>query len=196
MRREDIPELHYITLVSNLPSIYEHGLLSHRRASRLTHYSIAMPEVQDRRVGKRVPGGRMLHEYVNLYFSARNPMLYKLRNQHAQLCVLQININALDLQGVVITDRNASSDWVRFFPSPEGLDHIDGELVFARYWSHENPIEYMSHKSIKCAEVLVPDHIDRSFIIGVYVSCNEARTNFTQLGIPLGCANNSDLFFM
>jgi hypothetical protein len=47
-----------------------------------------MPEIQRRRAGRVVPGGRSLHEYVNLYICARNPMLYLRRAMHAKLCVL------------------------------------------------------------------------------------------------------------
>lgn len=50
-----------------------------------------------------VPGGRPLHEYVNLYFCARNPMLFRIKDLHLELCVLQIDTNVLDLPGVVIT---------------------------------------------------------------------------------------------
>ncbi len=78
MRKEELDELHYITLIDNVASILTKGILSHRLAEKVPHGSVAMQEVQDRRRNKKVPGGRMLHEYVNTYFSARNPMLYLL----------------------------------------------------------------------------------------------------------------------
>ncbi len=59
MNREDLAELHYITLIANIPSILTHGILSHRQVVRLTHESVAMQQVQDRRESKVVPGGRM-----------------------------------------------------------------------------------------------------------------------------------------
>src|SRR2546425_4346574 len=76
VRSEELLELHYITPMENVPSILAQGILSHRRAGKLRHQSIAMPEVQARRAGRIVPGGRPLHDYVNLYICARNPMLY------------------------------------------------------------------------------------------------------------------------
>jgi len=196
VKREDLDELHYITAISNMPSIWRNGILSHKRASKYQHVSIASGEIQERRARKIIPGGRALHEYVNLYFCARNPMLYLRRSQHTGLCVLRIGLSVLDLPGVVITDRNAASDWVRFFPSPEGLTSVSGELVFAEYWTHpEDLFTEWEHKSIKCAEVLVPDRVDPRYFLGVYVSCEEAKINFEATGVPLTLEINPYLFF-
>lgn len=60
-----------------------------------------MAEIQDRRAVVRVPGGRPLHEYVNLYFHARNPMLYKRLPMHDSLCVLRVSTDVFDLPGAV-----------------------------------------------------------------------------------------------
>lgn len=35
MNREDIIELHYITAIANVPSILQHGILSHTLAEQL-----------------------------------------------------------------------------------------------------------------------------------------------------------------
>lgn len=75
MNRADVAELHYITAIANVPSMLQHGILSHKLADELVHDSVAMPEIQERRENKRVPGGRMLHEYANMYLDAHNPML-------------------------------------------------------------------------------------------------------------------------
>lgn len=77
MERHELEELHYIAPIANLESIISRGLLSHRRVSRLAaHQSIALADVQAKRAAKRVPGGRPLHEYVNLYICARNPIFF------------------------------------------------------------------------------------------------------------------------
>ena len=83
MRRDELPELHYITPIANVASICRHGILSHRRAGTVSHQSIAMEEIQERRRPVVVPGGRPLHEFVNLYICVRNPMMYKRRTQHS-----------------------------------------------------------------------------------------------------------------
>jgi hypothetical protein len=49
MNRHDINELHYITPIANVPSILQHGLLSHSRAQKVVHQSVAMLDIQDLR---------------------------------------------------------------------------------------------------------------------------------------------------
>src|SRR5271168_3858043 len=115
MRRSEITELHYLTPIANLPSILRSGLLSHKLAASIkSASSIANPDVQARRSVKKVPMGRPLHEYVNLYVNGRNPMLYWQMGTMGTVCVLQVNVGVLDLPGVVITDRNAATQNARF----------------------------------------------------------------------------------
>jgi ssDNA thymidine ADP-ribosyltransferase, DarT len=200
LRREDLPELHYIAHFDNLASICRSGLLSHERAKKVEHRSVAMEEIQDRRAHKSVPGGRALHAYVNLYFYARNPMLYKRQGVHADLGVLRISPTVLDLPGVVITDRNAASDYARFYPSPRGLANVEGDLIFAEYWTHpDDQIEEWRHKSIMCAEVLAPDRVGPEHILGGYVSNIDSRDRLHGLmreaGVDLPLTVDQHLFF-
>lgn len=195
MQREELRELHYITDVSNLPSIEDQGILSHEMANKYAHKSVALKVVQERREGKIVPNARPLHHYVNLYFCARNPMMYLIRDSHRSLCVLRIDPSVVDIQGAIISDRNASSDWASFFPSPEGLSEVNGELVFARYWTDADRYEQMRKKSIKCAELLVPNRVEQAYITGVYASCEGVRTNLMTTGSLLQCHLQPDLFF-
>lgn len=196
MNRENLEELHYITPIANLPSILEHGILSHRRVARLQHESVAKQEVQNLRAKVRVPGGRALHDYVNLYVCARNPMLFKCRDMHRSLCVLRVGTTVLDLPNVVITDQNAASDYRRFSPAPGGLSIIDEAKVFAGYWTHpQDPIAELRHKSVKCAEVLVPDLVDAGYIFGAYVSNAGSSASLTEQAPGLQVAINAHLFF-
>ena len=66
-----LEEFQNITLLGNIPSILNHGILSHVEAAKLaTHHSVALQEVQDKRDAKMVPGGLSLHQYANVYFPA------------------------------------------------------------------------------------------------------------------------------
>jgi len=195
VRREELVELHYITHTNNVRSILRLGILSNRRASRIGHTSVAMQDVQDRRARVVVPGGRKLHEYANLYVCARNPMLYKRQGQHLDLCVLQVSTDVLDLDGVVVTDANASSDYVRFAAAPGGLSIVDREATFAEYWTDPDPIVQWQKKSAKCAEVLVPDKVAPNFIVGAYVSCQEAQDRLNGLGTGIGVTISGHMFF-
>ena len=191
VKRDELPELHYIAPIANVGSILVHGILSHRRVAGLPHQSVAKPAIQDRRSKKSVPGGRPLHEYVNLYIHARNPMMFLRRDQHANLCVLCISTQVLDLPGVVIADQNASSDYVRFGAAPGALDLVDGGRVFAEYWTHpDDLIEEWRHKSIKCAEVLVPDWVEPEHISRAYVSCQDSQQTLQRMAPALSVVIN------
>lgn len=195
MERHELTELHYITPIVNVPSILNLGILSHNRARRVQHESVAMNEIQDRRAKLNVPGGRKLHEYVNLYICARNPMMYKRQAQHQDLCVLRISTNVLDLQRVVISDRNASSDYTVFKAVPSGLSIVNREWTFAEYWTDADQITEWKKKAAKCAEVLVPDKVKPDHITGAYVSCQDAMVTFRALGTRLSVEINGHLFF-
>jgi hypothetical protein len=55
MQRDEVTELHFITSIENLGSILEWGILSHDRAARINHKSVALEDVQDR-TGIAQPG--------------------------------------------------------------------------------------------------------------------------------------------
>jgi hypothetical protein len=179
MRREDIIELYYIAPLENVVSIYQNGLLSNKLASNIKHKSVAWDIMQERRDLKSVSEGRPIHEYVNLYICARNPMLYRIRS-NKNICVLKIDANVLDLPGTMIADKNAARGFVRFYPSPNGLQYVDYEKVFAERWTHLDPIEEYDHKGIKCAEVLVPDRVDPRHIENIYVADTEIYDRMTD----------------
>lgn len=195
MERSELTELHYITPIVNVPSILRFGLLSHNRAKRVEHQSVAMTEIQDKRVKVTVPGGKKLHEYVNLYICARNPMMYKRQSKHKELCVLRVSSEVLDISNVVITDGNASSDYTRFAAAPNGISIVNRELTFAEFWTDSDPIQKYRKGSAKCAEVLVPDKVNIEFIMGAYVSCQEALAAFEAQETSISVVINSHIFF-
>lgn len=179
--------------MENVHSVLAHGILSHDRAAALEHRSVAMEEMQDRRRPKSVPGGLRLHQYANLYFHARNPMLFKRRAE--AVCVLRISTMALQVAGAVITDQNAASDYVRFF-HPSQWQMLNFDDIYAREWTHsEDDIRGYQHKSRKCAEVLVPHCIEPRLLIGAYVPDMPARDRVLSAGFQLEVNINPDFFF-
>jgi hypothetical protein len=196
MERSELRELHYITRIENLSSIIKNGIVCNRKSQRLGAVSIALAEVQEKRSGKRVPEGLMLHEYVNLYVNARNPMLSCRRGMYGKICVLRVDCGVLDLAGVVITDRNAASKYARFAAAPGGLSIIDSERTFAEWWTHEDDqIAEWRHKSAMCAEVLVPERVAPAHINGAYVAGQEAEQMITGLRLAIDTTINGRLFF-
>jgi hypothetical protein len=193
----DVKELHYITPIANVPSILKLGILSNRAAKRwrLKSASVALEVVQERREAKVVPGAKPLHEYVNLYLCARNPMMYLRRAQHAELCVLRISPAVLGLPRVVIADGNAASGPTAFWPLPAGLGKVDRDTVFAEWWTDPSLLIQWENKRIKCAEVLVPDKLEAKFISGAYVSCAETEGKLNALAPTLEIIVDPHVFF-
>ena len=193
---EFIKELYYIVAIENIPSVLRHGILSYDMAMRLRHVSVANREVQGRRANKKVPNGLSLHSYVNLYVNARNPMLYTLMcNGSDDICILKLENRLIEFPGVVITDGNAASDWVSFYSLSEAMDKLDLDMIYARYWTHEDPHEQRRHKSIMCAEVLVPNIVAAVHINGAYVSCSTSKKCLSEVGFDREIIIDGDMFF-
>lgn len=196
MNRSDINELHFITYIGNVPSIMRSGIVSRNKAERdgIDNHDISEGSVQDRRSGKKIPGTRNeLHDYANLYFDAHNPMLSARRSRNNEICVLRVDNNVLDLEGVIVTDKNAAREcWFR--PVSEALPLLDAKEVFVEYWTSDDLIEEYRLKGIKCAEVLVLDCVDPEYISGAYVANTIALNNFKQVAsIPV--RTNNSMFF-
>ena len=194
MNLSDVHELYCIAPMSNVASIIYEGILSYNEARRVHHRSIAEQGVQERRQNKKIPGtNKHLHDYANLYFDAHNPMLSARRDMNDIICVLRINSDVLSLDGVIVTDQNASRDcW--FKPVSEGLPLLDKNEVFATFWVSSDPFEAYRLKGIKCSEVLVPKCVHCPYIVGAYVANSTALNNFKQASsLPVEIKGN--LFF-
>lgn len=188
-----VTELHCIMPIGNVPSVMQHGILSHERAAQLKHHSVAMQAMQDRRDLKTVPGGLRLHQYANLYFHARNPMLSVRR--HEDVCVLKVSTQVLKIAGTAITDQNAASKYVRFY-APHQWALLDFDDIYARDWRHpDDEIREWRHKSRKCAEVLVRHTVPPNMVIGAIVVDAAARDRLNQAGFTLPIVIDPDFFF-
>jgi hypothetical protein len=190
-----VTELHCIMPIANVVSVMKRGILSYERASKLKHHSVALQAVQDRRDEKQVPGGLKLHQYANLYFHARNPMLSRRRSEAESLCVLRLSTRVFGIDDVVITDQNASSDYVRFL-DPSQWKFLAFDDIYATDWRHpDDQVAYWRHKARKCAEVLVPNVVHSKFITGAYVLDAVRKTRLMDTGFAANIAIDQDLFF-
>jgi hypothetical protein len=198
MKLADLAELHYIAPIANAKSILSNGILSHQGAQAVKHHSVADPIIQARRKSRRVPGALRLHEYVNLYFTARNPMLFRRKAQHHSLAVLRVDPGVLELPGVVICDGNASSDYTKFLAAPSGIAALDHDLIYAEHWTSDDPIDQWNRKRVKCAEVLVPTTVPPEYLLGAYVSGQrgEAALRLEWRGSSLQIDIDSHMFFI
>lgn len=197
MNKTEIEELHFITYIKNVPSIFQLGILSRNRIIRdnVQFEDISEPGVQDLRKGKKIPGtSKELHDYVNFYFDAHNPMLSVRRSKNNRICVLRINKDILDLEKVVVTDMNAARN-CRFMSVEEGLLSLDRDIVYMVNWKdRDDSLNEYRQAGIKCAEILVPERLDSRYIIGAYVANRVALDAFKQVS-DLHVVINCSLFF-
>jgi hypothetical protein len=181
--------------MTNIGSVMQRGILSYEGAAKLAHHSVALQPVQDKRDQKQVPGGLKLHQYANLYFHARNPMLFKRQGEAPNLCVLQVSTDLLTQNGTVITDQNAASDYVRFL-APQQWQILDFDAIYAMDWRHPgDQIAFWRHKAQKCAEVLIPHRVDRRFVTGAHVVDESAKIRLSSAGFNLPITVSPVLFF-
>lgn len=187
--------LYNIQSIANIGSIMQNGLLSYEKSVKIKHVSIAMNEVQIRRDEKYVPNGLKLHQYANLYFDPRNPMLSARRKNNEELCILKIDCSILNMEGVVVSDRNASSSYASFYQPEIGLNVLDFDLIYARYWTDEDKYKNMEKKSIKCAEVLVPYKIPVDYITSAAVVSNKAKMQLEDMRFEREIVVEPNMFF-
>jgi hypothetical protein len=191
-----VTEFHNIQPIENVPSILEHGILSFYEAKKLPHLSIARDDIQKKRDVRIIPGGLPLHQYANLYFDARNPMMYRRINERSDLCVLKISKSVDEIENVVFSDQNISSDYVRFYSPEEGYERLNFDLIYAADWRHPNdPVMYFKHRSIKCAEVLIPNLLPPQYIKSIYTSDENMRQYIKSICPPIDIVINPYLFF-
>jgi hypothetical protein len=177
--RTQVGELFYITHVGNIPSILRMGILSHNRAARFVHAKVDLEAVQDIRSNIRISPTRMLHDHANLYVCGRNAMMYYVANNNPidEICLLRIAPEVLDLPDVVVADGNAARrGYTRFRDAVSGIDALDFDRVHAQWWTRNgDEAANYEHKRVKQAEVLVPDVIQPSFLVGAYAPTATAR---------------------
>lgn len=189
--------LYNIQSINNICSIMKRGLLSNEKANRIAHTSIAMNAVQERRDVISIPNGLKLHQYANVYFDPHNPMLSARRNQNDNICILKFDCSILDIPGAIVSDRNASSAYASFYAPIFGINVINFELVYARYWADNNDDYYtqLKKKSIKCAEVLIPYSIPYAYVTCATVINSGVAKKLKYTGFDKAIEIVPDIFF-
>lgn len=156
-----------------------------------------MNEVQERRESVNVPGGLNLHDYANLYFDSWNPMLYKRKDENEKLCILAFPNSVLDIDGCVISDRNAASPFARFYEPREGIGQLNFVKIYDKYWAHPeyDAAQRDAHKKIKCAEVLIPYCIPEDYITTACVVSKSSENHLVQAGFTKEIIVKPESFF-
>jgi hypothetical protein len=166
-----IKELYYITHINNLPSILANGILSHRivEEENIPFTPIYSKDIVERRAGKKVSGDKTLWDFANLYFNARNPMLYKVIHDKGinEIVVLGIRRDVMRMKQTFVTDGNAASSPTRIIQSSDAKDLWKdiGEYTEIEWWSEED-----GSKRKIMAEYLVPERVPVEYIQTIYAA--------------------------
>lgn len=176
-KRYRIRELYYITHVKNISSILSKGILSHDRilSNKVNFTPIYDKKIVTRRKDINVPDGRGLWNFTNLFFRARNPMLYRVTREKSLsiIAVLGIQKDILDRDDIFITTGNAAHSQSEIIPKKQAkkvMKQIKKEIS-RTWWS----IADGSKRKIM-AECLVPDVVPPDKISSIFVA-NQAAVN-------------------
>lgn len=184
-KKPDIKNLYYITHVDNLPSIVEHGILSHRQIENrsLAYEPIYDKDIVNIRAGKIVDGESTLWDFANLYFQPRNPMLYRVLYERGptDIAIVAVNAEVLYGRGVLVSTGNASSGASDILPSEVGLKEVKAnwKIIDSEWWNSAD-----GSKRIIMAECLVPSRVGPESILSIYVASHTAAERVRKMGIP------------
>ncbi len=158
--------LDHMTHISNLDSIFKYGLLAHSNPYK--QVDISNSEVNNRREGKENIYGRKIHDYVPFYFNPRNAMMY--RNKDEDIVILAFSKKLLLKNGVLFTNKNASTNSVKFYDDLNGLNKINWNSLTSNSWYDKSE----EVKQIMMAEVLVHKKVSIKNLVGIY--CKDYAT--------------------
>ncbi len=192
------PYLYSIMPIQNLKTVFYYGILCKNEIIKrnITSVSIAEENIQIRRDKVTIPNGLKLHDYANLYIDFKNPMLCSKKSKNEEICILCISTEILNVPNVVMTDMNAAKSLVKFYDVKNGIDKLDFNRIFKKYWISENNCTYNENKGIKCAEVLIPYFIDKKYINKIIVYSENAKSKvIDSIGRVTDVSINEKCFF-
>lgn len=193
--KRGVTELYYITHIDNIPSILQNGILSHeeinRRGMRFT--PVYDTQIVSSRKHRKVPDGRSLWAFANLYFQPRNPMMYRVvaEKRAEQLAVVGIRRSALNLPNAYVTDGNAANSDTTIFPG-ENFKKLESRIVKETSKDYWNPMDGSKRKIM--AECLVPGYVSPDYIEEVYVA-NSRIANELRQRVDVYVVRQSNFFF-
>jgi len=186
-------QLFYIAHIDNVLSILEHGIFSHRQIMEkgIAYTPIYDSQIVSSRKSRMTPDGKSVWEYANLYFQARNPMLYRVicEKPSERIAVIAVNKNVINLSGVFISKGNAASLSSEII-SGKDIYKLLNEPTTAltlEWWKDED-----GSKRKIMAECLVPDHIPPENIASIYVSNDGVSSRLARqiAGVPISSQIN------
>lgn len=183
-KKPNIKQLFYITHVNNLRSILEHGILSHRLVEErgVQFTPVYDTSIVSSRKARKTPNGHSLWDYANLYFQARNPMLYRVIHEKSEsdIAVLSVRPPSFVAKDYFVSVGNAASYDSEILPLEEGLKQIATiwKVIQGEWWNSMD-----GSKRRMMAEYLVPNQISPELIDTIYVASHSVAEQVKDIGL-------------
>ena len=200
MRRRNFKELFYITHIDNIPSMLKNGIFSHERieSTKIPFTRIYAEDIVSNRHKITVPDGRNLWHFANVYFQARNPMLYRVIHEKTEdnIAVLGLRSEILERHDIYVTTGNAAhsmSDILYPLDAQKQIPEIIKNSVDLEWWHSED-----GSKRKIMAECLVPEFISSDMIQSIYVAKHKTQTQVKNLivGYDIPIILEPNMFFL
>ena len=197
-KQPHIKALYYITHINNVPSILEHGILSHEyvEQQQIPFTPIYDGEIVSHRQGYYAPDGNNLWHFANLYFQARNPMLYRVTSEKMSknIVIFAVSPSVIDLPGAFVMTGNAASNPTVILPPDQGLEVVTKmwDVVQSEWWREED-----GSKRKIMAECLVPGRISPDHLLTIFTSTHFAAANVKGMigDAPISVVPEPQMFF-
>lgn len=174
-----LKELYYITHIDNIPSILERGILSHERieSEGIQYTPIYDLEIVKSRQEKKAPNGKSLWSFANLFFQARNPMLYRVNCEKGveNIAIIGVNRVLFSRSDSFVSTGNAAHHKSKILSQPTRLDRSNPDRKeFFRVLKEISKMVWWNEgfdaKRRIMAECLILDEIPPEYIQSIYVA--------------------------
>jgi O-acetyl-ADP-ribose deacetylase (regulator of RNase III) len=191
----EIREFYYITHIDNIPSILSKGILAHKSLveGMITPTQIYEEDIVSRRKKIVTPDQKELWEYANLFFNAKNAMLYRVVCEKSvwKIAIIAVSKEVAKLNGVFITDGNAAHSATRFFkPDTRRLLEVSEEASKI-FWKEDGS------KRKNMSECLVPCRVPPEYIESIFVANIPVKETVEKnIGSKISVVRMPELFFL
>jgi len=187
--------LYHMTHIANLDSILKYGLLAHNNPYK--QQDISNKQVNSRRSHRETIYYRKVHDYVPFYFNPRNAMLYRnLQKYGDDIIILKFRRELLLQKDTIFTNKNASTDSVKYFNNFKDLDKLNWKYIWSSSWYDR--ILGINDEIIKktmMAEVLVYNRVSIDYLEGIVCKSKEMKLKLEEKYQNIDIYVNKSLFF-
>lgn len=183
---EDIPEIYYITVVDNIESFLNYGILSRNEIlkRKIPYKDCSNATVQSARSKINI-GGLNLHDYANLYFGKRPPMHYNMVFRQGipqqTICYICVKNDILLIPGMYFTDGHIIYSYTSVYNDIKDLDKLSWNILNDPNFLAKNSdgsYKYGNEGKIKRkkqAEVLIPHIIPPKYFKRIIVYSEDIK---------------------